>query len=400
MHTTRMAAASIVLAFILAACPETTPVTYCVSYDGNGADGGAAPVDDGEYTLDDVVEVAEPGTLNRSGFLFAGWDTVSDGSGVSFAPGDTFSITSFNVTLYAQWAVDPFAGMTERSMVSVPGGTFTAQDNDVSGGSFSATVSPFTIAAYELTLRLWSVVLQWALDNGYTIEGSYGFDPATDARTPVRADWYSAIVWCNAYSEMMGLTPVYSNADGEVIRDARASNAVECESPLPDWEADGYRLPTEVEWQYAASYIDGTSWTGKDCASGSTVTVINKNDSQGNGIEDGKEANDLVAVYGYYFHADGVYVPTSVEELAAVGTKLPNALGLHDMSGNAAEWCWDWHDDWPWDPRTDYRGPASGSERAERGGGFYSQAGYLAVGCREHRTASAYYDGLRLVRTP
>jgi uncharacterized repeat protein (TIGR02543 family) len=79
-----------------------TPV-YTITYDGNGNDGGSAPVDAGLYITGANVNVLAQGTLLKSGSIFTGWNTALDGSGTPYAAGATLTIGTTNVTLYAQW---------------------------------------------------------------------------------------------------------------------------------------------------------------------------------------------------------------------------------------------------------------------------------------------------------
>lgn len=143
------------------------------------------------------------------------------------------------------------------------------------------------------------------------------------------------------------------------------------------WDATGYRLPTEGEWQYAASYIDGSTWTSPDYASGAMAT----------------NATIVGNVAWYIDNAGGTTM--------AVGKKRANALGLYDMSGNAREWCWDWYVGYPSEAQTDYRGPASATTRIIRGGSYYSTMDVLAVAkrgvCPPHLGGN-YYVGLRLAQ--
>lgn len=76
---------------------------YKVTYNGNGSDGGAVPVDDNNYVPTVAVTVASPGTLTRTGYTFAGWNTNAAGTGTNRAAGSTFAMGSAGVTLYAKW---------------------------------------------------------------------------------------------------------------------------------------------------------------------------------------------------------------------------------------------------------------------------------------------------------
>jgi formylglycine-generating enzyme required for sulfatase activity len=285
--------------------------------------------------------------------------------------------------------------ITSTDLVSVPGGTFTQTDGS---NSFSHTISAFKMGKYKVTYDLWYTVYTWAVANGYTFQdaGIEGFDgtggvaPTTAKYQPVTTvNWRDAIVWCNAYSQKSGLTPVYcsdatfttpikSSANGAYGSSINTTTG-SFDNPYVNWSANGYRLPTEGEYQYAASYKDGSSWTPYNYASGATSDYTNE------------VATDLV---GW----DSV---NSGGTTHAVGGLAANALGIYDMSGNLWEWCWDWYGTYP-GTSTNYRGPANGSFRVIRGGDFFLGADYLQVGNRSnyYYPYSAYSSyGFRFART-
>jgi formylglycine-generating enzyme required for sulfatase activity len=167
--------------------------------------------------------------------------------------------------------------------------------------------------------------------------------------------WYEAIEYCNRRSIKEGLTPAYQGSGGSVV----------C-----DFQANGYRLPTEAEWEYAAA--EGNK-------AGLTYEY--------------RESNSVEAV--------GWYNENSENSTHAVGTKQPNSLGLYDMSGNVWEWCWDWYGGYSSDSQTDPRGPASGSRRVLRGGSWHSNAQDLRSANRLNYgpLSRSSYLGFRVVRT-
>jgi formylglycine-generating enzyme required for sulfatase activity len=258
------------------------------------------------------------------------------------------------------------------ALVSVPGGTYTQTDDSGTGG-FSHTISVFKMGKYQVTYNLWNAVYQWALANGY----SFADAGAGSGYTPVTTvSWRDVIVWCNAYSQEAGLTPCYTYASA-VIKDS--TNATACDNAVCTWTNNGYRLPSEGEYQYAASYINGSSWTPYNYASGATADY---NDATATG---------LVGWYG----------ANSGSVTHAVGGKTANALGIYDMSGNVWEWCWDWYGTYP-GTSTDYRGSGSGSYRVIRGGSYDSSGAFsLQVGYRSYNNPDYAYDsiGFRFART-
>ena len=250
-------------------------------------------------------------------------------------------------------------------IVSVPGGTFT--QTDTAANSFQHTISAFKLGKYEVTYDLWYTVKAWALGNGYNfanegMEGGAavsGAAPTAAKYQPVtKVYWRDVIVWCNAYSEKSGLASCYTYL-GDVIKDSRDANATACDNAVCIWSNTGYRLPTEGEWQYAASYEDGSSWTAYNYASGATA---NYNDAIATG---------LVA----WYDPNASYVTHNV------GGKNANNLGIYDMCGNVQEWCWDIYGTYP-GTSTNYKGFASGSSRVLRGGDFNYAAILLQIGYR------------------
>ncbi|MDR1899180.1 MAG: formylglycine-generating enzyme family protein [Treponema sp.] len=265
-----------------------------------------------------------------------------------------------------------------RSMVPLSGGPITVTSGSgvfISGRS--VTLSPFTMAAYETTYQLWKEVYDWAGSHGYSFanpgvegHGTNGTGAAAEAvrktRPVTTINWRDAIVWCNAYSEMSGKEPVYYKEDGVTILQVSTNDGGITAADLAVMKpgANGYRLPTEAEWEYAArggdQITDPTQW-GYIYAGTSTAL------------------GDYV-----WYKVNALDVGTGSPDYGAhpVGTRLPNKVtgGLCDMSGNVYEWCWDWNS--TIDSSTPITGAASGTIRVVRGGGWYDLATFCTVASR------------------
>ncbi|MDR3341333.1 MAG: SUMF1/EgtB/PvdO family nonheme iron enzyme, partial [Treponema sp.] len=231
--------------------------------------------------------------------------------------------------------------------VKINGGTFmmgspaSEEGRDSDEVQHRVTVSGFYLGKYEVTQREYAAIM--------------GTNPSAfkgDNLPVENVSWYDAVEYCNARSRKEGLTSAYTisgSGDNQTVTWNRNAN--------------GYRLPTEAEWEYA-------------CRAGTTTRY-----STGNNIRK-SQAN-----------YDG-------NTTKAVGSFDANVWGLYDMHGNVWEWCWDWYDSYGSGSQTDPMGASAGSTRVLRGGCWYNNGQSLRSANRYYYAASDRYNdlGFRLLR--
>ena len=272
-------------------------------------------------------------------------------------------------------------------------------------------LSPYKLGKTEVTYELWHEVLTWAEGKGYTFanKGLEGWDgtggggtypnyanigkpPTENKNHPVTMiSWRDCIVWCNAYTEKtMGEGEcVYrkSKTDLTVLKDA--TDGAACYAAYADMSKKGFRLPTEAEWEYAAR------WQGSDktnAAQYGEVWLTKLNSASGAKDKWDTDETGLVAWY----------LDNSGSKTHPVGKRRANALGLHDMSGNVWEWCFDWYGAIEANTVTDPQGSASGGARVFRGGCWVYGESSCAVGKRNYSSADSRSSilGFRLAWRP
>ena len=277
----------------------------------------------------------------------------------------------------------------------IPSGSFTMGDElDGGGDAHRVRVSAFYMAQNLVTKAEWDEVRTWGLENGYSelVTGSGKAD-----NHPVQnISWYQMVKWCNARSQKEGLVPAYYTDDAQTT--VYKTGDVNVTNAQVKWSANGYRLPTEAEWEKAAR--GGKS--GKRFPWGDTISHKQANYRSGSG-----KAYDLSgAVNGYH----PSYTAGGEPFTSPVGSFAANGYGLYDMAGNVWQWCWDWSGSYDPSVLTDPRGPsvlmdprgqaASGSARVFRGGSWLN--GICRVvdrNCGYNPSSSYNYFGFRVVRS-
>lgn len=249
-------------------------------------------------------------------------------------------------------------------MALIPKGPFEMGDHYGEGAVSELPVhtndiNSFYMDIHEVTGALWSNIYVWATNNGY------GFDNAgiaDGADFPIaKVNWYDCVKWCNARSGKEGLTPAYYT-DGKKTTPYKAGQ-LNLTNGCVMWDADGYRLPTEAEWEKAS----------RGGLTGHHYPWHSLGGSYSNHIED-SYAN-FVYSSDPYEDESGLTDTTPVGyynwEQWPRGPDRANGYGLYDMAGNVMEWCWDrYQSDWYSVPgnTNNPRGPDSGSSRIRRGG--------------------------------
>lgn len=358
-----------------------------------------------EYALGDMSKAFYGGTVKDSydidqGTCFKTYWRSYDGirmkeewytdTSYSNTEGQTFyyEVTSFktgaSVTPPALHEADKeFYSADSAGMVKIKGGTFSGTttftpESEVFIKGRSIKINDLYVCDHETTQSEYEKYCNYG---GSSPDDLYG---AGENYPAYKVNYYDAIVYCNLRSIAEGLTPCYSMAiDGAAVTDVSkwtdvaASGGKFCGPSAPsdswntvacDFTANGYRLPTEAEWEYCSR------------ASESSFVQFTYSGSY--------EIDDVAWYYG-----------NSSSKTREVKQKTANKIKLYDMSGNVKEWCYDWYENITAD--TAETGAESGFMRVCRGGSIATDKSYCEVGFRARTTPYLRYPdaGFRVVRT-
>jgi len=285
-------------------------------------------------------------------------------------------------------------------MALIPAGLFTMGNYLINDGSATNDpditnavptniyVSAFYMDVNLVTSNQWQAVYNWATNHGYGFAHAGVSQAANHPMTTV--DWYDCVKWCNARSQLAGLTPVYytNAAFTKVYTNGETTNV------YANWKTNGYRLPTEAEWEKAArGGLSGQRFPWGNIISESLANYCGHT----NGSSGPPGYSYDLGPNGYNPAYEGGGFPYTIP----VGSFAPNGYGLYDMAGNSYEWCWDWYGTPYGQPTaTDPTGPVTGSLRVTRNGDGFNFASVSRCANRENGVPSAPSGsvGFRCVR--
>jgi formylglycine-generating enzyme required for sulfatase activity/uncharacterized protein YegL len=286
------------------------------------------------------------------------WDTIiKDATGLSYKwkiPKTPSNQCLARVTANAKYAVD------DSLMVLIPAGTFQMGNT----GAYSGYSEEKPVHSVTISRDFWMSKTEVTQKQYEDVTGLKPSKFKGDNLPVETVNWYEAVDFCNKLSEKEGLSPCYSGS----------GDAIVC-----DWNANGYRLPTEAEWEYA-------------CKAGSSTDFYN-----------GSLTNSSCSPLDANLDKIGWYCGNENTKTRDVGQKEPNAFGLYDMSGNVWEWCWDWYVSTYYTNTavTDPRGASTGTHRVLRGGSWLFDAFYCRSSARSGSFPYYRYSsyGFRISRT-
>jgi formylglycine-generating enzyme len=337
------------------------------------------PVSGTNYVLQTTTNLVSPNWVTASNAVTVNAVTVTNS-----APSGFFRLLA--------------ATNTTAGMVLIPAGSFTmgnslfydiaTNDPDITDANpTNVYVSAFYMDTNLVSYGQWTNVYAYGTGHGYKFRYP-GAGKNYAANQPVQeVDWFDCVKWCNARSQQAGLTPVYYTDAGFAQVFTNGDDGTTVYQNLAN---NGYRLPTEAEWEKAAR--GGLS--GQRFPWGNSIS-----ESQANYYGD-------TTIYSYDLGPNGYNAIGSVggtsPATSPVGSFAPNGYGLYDMAGNVFEWCWDWYQTPYGQPsNTNPTGPVGPlSYRVLRGGNWGSYAYFARCALRNFDSPNDAFSvsGFRCVR--